>query len=321
LASAKSKYPLKTKKPGKTKAFFICLGIAIFLWFVHSLNSLYSYQFKIPVEFRNIPVNKRPMVQLPSFITVEVKASGLKLALIQLNQSKRPYIIDFNNLKSVSREQNYILSNSQLNLNKRFRFETQIKGISPDTLYFSEKTGFQKIVPVKVPMFVKCKEGYGYNRPIVQPAYLTIWGDTNIIEKIDTIYTQILNLNNLDKSTQTQLQLIKPNSEVHTTTNQVMVKLDIARLIQQSITIPVMSQKTFPNQQVRLFPSHVRVTFTSLQNSFKMADTANFKAYVNIEKVRPKTNKCSVYLGNKPQHTTVLEVEPNEVEILILKNK
>jgi len=320
LASAKNKYPLKTKKPGKTKAFFICLGIAAFLWLVHSLNRVYPYTFKIPVEFRNIPVNKRPMLELPKYITVEVKASGLKLALIQLNESNRNFVIDFNKLKTVNREQNYTLSSSELNLNKRFRFEAQIKGISPDTLYFSEKTGYQKIVPVKVPLYIKCKEGYGYKRPLLQPAFLTIWGDTTIIEKIDTLYTQSLSLNNLSQNTQTQVQLIKPSSEIHTTTNDISVKLEVARLIQETITIPVQSQKTMSNQQVRVFPSSVKVTFTSLQNAFNIADTAQFKAQVNVDKVNPKTNKCSVFLGSAPNQITVLEIEPPEVEILILKN-
>ncbi len=320
MASAKSKYPLKTKKPGKTKAFFICLGIATFLWLVHSLNRIYPYTFKIPVEFRNIPVNKRPMLELPEYITVDVKASGLKLALIQLNESDRHFVIDFNQLKTVNREQNYILSSSALDLNKRFRFEAQIKGISPDTLYFSEKTGYQKIVPVKVPLFVKCKEGYGYKRPLLQPAFLTIWGDTSIIEKIDTLYTQALSLNNLSQSTQTQLQLIKPNAEVHTTTNDISVRLEVARLIQETISVQVQPILPFRNQQVRLFPSTVKVTFTSLQNGFNIADTSLFKARINIEKVNPKTNKCSVTLESTPKQVTVMAIEPAEVEILILKN-
>ncbi|MCU0360604.1 MAG: CdaR family protein [Bacteroidia bacterium] len=320
MAAAKNKYALQSKKPGKTKAFFICLLIAVFLWFVHALNSLYFFSFKVPVEFRNMPVNKRPMVTLPSHITVDVKASGLKLALIQLNETQRPFVIDFNGLKSVSRDQNFILSTSQLNLNKRFRFETQILSINPDTLYFGEKTGFQKIVPVKVPLFVKCKEGYGYKRPLLQPAFITIWGDTNTIEKIDTLYTQALSLNNLSQNTQAQLQLIKPSTEVHTATNEVLVKLDVARLIQESITIPVHSLKSLPNQQVRLFPSNVKVTFTSLQNSFSISDTVLFKALINIDKVNTTTNKCPVFLGSKPNQVTVLDIEPKEVELLILKN-
>lgn len=260
------------------------------------------------------------MIALPEYLTVEVKASGLKLALIQLNETKSPFVIDFNTLKSVNRQQNYILSSSHLNLNKRFRFETQIKNISPDTLYFSEKTGYQKIVPVKVPLLVKCKEGYGYKRPLLQPSFITIWGDTGIIDKIDTLYTQALSLNNLNQSTQAHLQLIKPSSEVHTTTNDVLVKLEVARLIQETITIPVQSQNTLPNQQVRLFPSRVMVKFTSLQNAYQAGDTTLFKALVNIEKVNFKTNKCPVYIGGKPAAVTVLEIEPKEVEILILKN-
>lgn len=320
MAAAKSTYAFKEKKPGKTKAFFICLLIALFLWMVHSLNRVYPYTFTIPVEFRNVPINKRPVIALPESISVEVKASGLKLALIQLNESKENFVIDFNKLKTVSRDQNFVLSSSGLKWNRRFKFETQIKTIHPDTLYFSEKTGFQKIVPVKVPLFVKCKEGYGYKRPILQPAYVTIWGDTASIEKTDTLYTQPLSVNNLSSNLSTQLEILKPSASVNSTVNDISVTLEVARLIQETVNVPVLSLKQDPSQQVRMFPTRVKVTFTSLQNSFNPADSVLFNALVNTEKANPATGKCKVFLSNQPAQVTVLSIEPAEVQILILRN-
>lgn len=320
MAAAKSTYALKEKKPGKTKAFFICLFIAMFLWMVHSLNRVYPYTLVVPVEFRNIPVNKRPVVALPESISVEVKASGLKLALIQMNASKQKFVIDFNKLKTVSRDQNFVLSSSGLKLNRRFKFETQIKSIHPDTLYFSEKTGYQKIVPVKVPLFVKCKEGYGYKRPIVQPAYVTIWGDTASIEKTDTLYTQPLSINNLGTTLSTQLEILKPSTSVNSTLNDVSVTLEVARLIQETVNVPVLPLNPNQQQQIRMFPSRVKVTFTSLQNSFNPGDSVLFKAHVNTEKAEAATGKCKVFLGSQPSQVTVLSLEPPEVQILILRN-
>lgn len=319
MTTAKNKYSKTNKKPGKTKAFFVCLLIASFLWLVHSLNTVYTYTFKIPVEFKNIPINKRPLMEMPNFITIEAKASGLKLAMILSNKYQRPYEVDFNKLQSVNKNQNYVLSNSQLNLNKRFRFDVQIKSISPDTLYFTEKTGFQKIVPVKVPLHIKCKEGYAYKKPSVTPAFLTIWGDTTYLEKVDTLYTQTLTLSNLSQNVLTTLQLIKPSSELHTAVNAVSLSVEVSKLIQQSVTIPITNQRDYPNQQVRLFPSKATIRFTALQNTFNPEDTLAFKAVINSDKVNKFSNKCPVILSSVPGNITVLEITPKEVELLILK--
>ena len=319
MTTAKNKYSKTDKKPGKTKAFFVCLLIASFLWLVHSLNTVYTYTFKIPVEFKNVPINKRPLMEMPNFITIEAKASGLKLAMILSNKYQRPFEVDFNKLQSVNKNQNYVLSNSQLNLNKRFRFDVQIKSINPDTLYFTEKTGFQKIVPVKVPLHIKCKEGYGYKKPSVTPAFLTIWGDTTYLEKVDTLYTQTLTLSNLSQNVLTTLQLIKPSSELHTAVNAVSLSVEVSKLIQQSLTIPITNHRDYPNQQVRLFPSKATIRFTTLQNTFNPEDTLAFKAVINSDKVNKLSNKCPVILSSVPGNVTVLEITPKEVELLILK--
>ncbi len=313
------KYSLDKKKPGKTKAFFICLLIASFLWLVHSLNTVYTYTLKIPVTFKNPPQNKKPLIQMPEALSLDVKASGLRLALILLNKPFRQMEIDFNTLKSVNRDQNYVLSSSHLNFKNVLNFETQIKHISPDTLYFSEKTGYQKNVPVKIPLYLKCKEGYGYKRPVITPPFVTIWGDTNAIDKIDTIYSQALNLSNLNKSITTQLELLKPDQKVYTSSGEVSIAIEVDKLVEQSVSVPVKDIHQSYQRQVNIFPSTVKIKFTSIQNAFNEEDTSLFKVMIDTEKLNKQTNKCPVFLSSFPGNITVMDIEPKEVEILIFK--
>jgi hypothetical protein len=319
LNTKNSKYLYNKKKPGKTKAFFICLLIASFLWLVHSLNTVYTHTLKIPVNFKNQPENKKPLFKIPEQLSLDVKASGLKLALILLNRPFKPLEIDFNTLKSVNKNQNYVLSSSHLNFKSIFRFETQIKHISPDTLYFSEKNGYQKKVPVKVPLFLKCKEGYGFKTPSITPSFVTLWGDSALISNVDTIFTQALTLSDLDKSVDTQLELLKPNQQVYISSGEATVFINVAKLIEQSIYLPVTDIHNSFQQQINIFPSRIKVKFTSIQNSFKASDSTLFKAVIDSEKTNKQTKKCSVFLGSIPEHITIMSIEPKEVEILIFK--
>lgn len=256
---------------------------------------------------------------MPEALSIDVKASGLRLALILLNKPFREMEIDFNTLKSVNRDQNYVLSSSHLNFKNVLNFETQIKHISPDTLYFSEKTGYQKNVPVKIPLYLKCKEGYGYKRPVITPPFVTIWGDTSAIDKIDTVYTQALNLSNLNKSITTQLELLKPDQKVYTSSGEVSISIEVDKLVEQSVSIPVKDIHQSYQRQVNIFPSTIKIKFTSIQNAFNEEDTSLFKAMIDSEKLNKQTNKCPVFLSSFPGNITVMDIEPKEVEILIFK--
>jgi YbbR domain-containing protein len=267
----------------------------------------------------NLPLNKKPLVQLPEAVFVELKASGLKLALILLNRPFRPMEVDFNSLKAVNRNQNYLLSSSGLNFRKVLRFETQIRHVTPDTLYFSEKTGYQKSVPVKVPLFVRCKEGFGSKKPVVNPAFITIWGDTSLIAGIDTIYTQPLTLNDLSQNVNSNIAFIKPDPEVYTSANSAHIFIEVARLVEQTVSVPVSDIRFSPRQVVNVYPSSVNVRFTSLQNNFSDNDTTLFKAMIDSRKINRRTRKCAVFLSMVPANVTVMDIEPREVEILIFR--
>ncbi|MBA3681493.1 MAG: YbbR-like domain-containing protein [Bacteroidetes bacterium] len=319
MNNSNAAYAEKKLKPGKATAFFICIGIAAMLWVLQALNTVYNYTITVPVVFKNLPQNKKPLAEIPNVLKVDIKASGLKLLLVLANKPFKTIEVDFNTLKSVNKMQNYILSSGSINFKGSFKFETQIKHISPDTLYFSEKNGYQKNVPVKVPLYIKCALGYGAGKPVITPAFVTIWGDTADINRIDTIYTQPVNLVNVNKNYNSDLVIIKPNSNISTSETKVVTSIEVAKLIEHTITLPITVINGQNFKQVNIFPSKVKVKFTAIQNAFAIADTVLFKASIDPEKTNAN-NKCYVYLSTVPGNVNILSIVPKEVELLIIKN-
>lgn len=313
-------YSNNLKKPGKTKAFFICVLIASFLWLIHSLNTVYTYTFKLPIEYNNLPRNKKPLQQLPEQLSVDVKASGLKILLMLFNRPFETLVVDFNNLKSINRNLNYVLSSSRLDFKKVLKLETNIKHISPDTLYFVEKTGYQKNVPIKIQHSIRCKAGYSKKTAIINPTYISIFGDTNLIKTIDTIYSQPFTLLDVEQSVSRNIDLMKPNSNIFLSSNEANIFVEVDKLIEQTVRLPISDIHKQKTKKVNMFPGFVSVRFTSLQNSFSSADTNLFKVLIDSDKINPRTKKCSVFLGSVPGNVTIMDIEPKEVELLILKN-
>lgn len=319
MTSADNTFNSKQLKPGKAKAFFVCLVIASFLWLIHSLNTVYNYTLTVPVSFVHLPPGKRPNGGLPKELSVNVKASGLKLLFILINRPFAPIEIDFNNLQSANRGQNFILSSAGIDLKSSLGFETQIKRIVPDTLYFSERTGIQKTVPVKVPLQIRCREGYGYRQPLLEPAFTTIWGDTQLVNETDTLYTQPLILNNLDQDQVSSVAVLKPGHNIFVGLNEVKVAIQTGRLIEQTLQIPVSDLARRPGVKTAIFPSTVKVRFTCLNGDFNPADTSQFRAAINTGKTTVTGRRCPVFITSTPLRVTVMEVNPAEVEFLLIK--
>ncbi|MCE3226656.1 MAG: hypothetical protein K0S32_1207 [Bacteroidetes bacterium] len=314
------KYSNTKKKPAKTTAFFVCLLLAGMLWGIKILNTVYDHQrFRIPVMFRNIPQNKKPTQALPDHLTIDVKASGLKLLLIYMKQPFKTLEVDFNDLKSVNKQQNYLLSPATIRFKNSLKFEADIVQVSPDVLYFTEKSGYQKNVPVKVPLYVKCVQGYGYRTPELTPAFATIVGDSNAIKAVDTIYTQALSLNNLSQNTEKKMAVIRPNENVYCNVHEVDVKIEVDKLIEHIVYIPVeVGTNDLNVKSINVFPSRVKVKFTALQNNFNPADTASFNATANSSAIS-KSGRTPVFISTQPGNINVLSIEPKEVELLIIK--
>ncbi|MBA3665890.1 MAG: YbbR-like domain-containing protein [Bacteroidetes bacterium] len=319
MSQSDSIYSNNKKKPAKTTAFFICLLVAGFLWLIKSLNTIYYHQLKIPVTFKNIPQNKKPLQEIPSNLYVDIKASGLKLFFILLNQPFKTVEIDFNDLKTTNKQRNYILSPSTIAFKNTLKFETTIKQISPDTIYFIENSGYQKNVPVKVPLYVKCVPGYGFGTPDINPAFVTIIGDSNSIKRIDTIYTQALYLNNLSERAEKKIAIIKPDENVYYNINEINVRVEVDRLIEQTASLPInIISFNLSYKSINIYPSRVKVKFTALQNSFSPSDTALFRASVNSANFN-SSNKTPVFLTTQPGNVNIISIEPREAEILIIK--
>jgi len=304
------------RKPGKTTAFFICILVATFLWLVKSLNTTYTKTVKIPVEFKNIPQNKKPLNPIPDYLNIDIKANGLKLFFILMNRPFKKMEVDFNNLKSSHR--NYVISPTTINLKESLKFEAVVKHISPDTLYFMENSGYQKNVPVKVVCTLKCERGYGCKTPVVNPPFITIVGDSAAIKNVDTIYTQTFNLNNLNSGIEKNLAVLKPNDNVYLNLSKVNVSIKVEKLIEQTLLLPINILNAPLNaKSVHVFPSRVKIKFTSLQNDFNLADTINFKAAING--AGHNSGKIPVFMSMQPGNINILSIEPKDAELLIIK--
>jgi YbbR domain-containing protein len=181
-----------------------------------------------------------------------------------------------------------------------------------------EKSGNQKNIPIKANYTIKCEKGYGCKEPNIHPAFVTVTGDSTVLRKIDTIYTQSLELNRVNQKVEQELLLLKPSDAVFMSSDKVQLEVAVEKLLERTISVPIQVINPPINaKQIHLFPSRVKIKFSALQHDFAAFDTAGFKASVNASATR--TGKSGIFLSMQPGNTFVLSIEPKETEILLIK--
>ncbi|MBK7817183.1 MAG: hypothetical protein IPJ60_06140 [Sphingobacteriaceae bacterium] len=305
---------MKQKKPSKLSAFFICVDMTL-LWLLHSLNTVYTKQFSIPIEFKNYPQNKL-MIEIPKEIKVSVKASGLKLLMIGLTEPFPVLRVDLNDVKSDASRSKFYLSSKMADVKKMFQFKADIRRIQPDTISFINNEGTQKEVPVKVPLSINYTKGYTAKLIKVDPARVVIAGELADLDDIDTIYTLPVSLNDQRTDLVKTLTLINPNNKIVINATAVELHISVGKLVEKEISVPIKLENADEHFKYSLFPSKVKVKYSGVFGE-SGADSSLLRVFVDLS--QRKNNKLSVNMKLLSEHITVLSFEPKEVEFLMIK--
>lgn len=306
---------------GKLSAFIICIIISGFLWLSHRLNQTYYYSINVPVKFVNLPANKALINKLPESLRFDIKTSGLKLFFVLLNRPFNEITIDFNTLKSDNKFQAFALHYGSLNLKSVTKIDVDIKKISPDTLFFANKVGISKNVAVKAVIYANPEKGFSLSKPIVNPTFITITGDSTAVNGIDTIATHPLYLNQVNSNYSGKLVLIRPSENVFLNINEVDVSLQSDRLLEKEIMLDINVVNSLPGTSVKIFPGKVKIRYSAAKNDFSEINESSFKVIADYNKKSVSNAKMPVEFAIKPTQVNILSTQPSEVEYLIFKTK
>lgn len=303
----------------KVFTFIICLCIASLLWVVHTLNLNYKYVLHIPVKFINLPANKLIVGDLPEKLDIEIKTSGLKLLFIIFNKNKSELLIDFNSLKTNAKSQAYSISNGNFNLSNSINFNVEILKIRPDTLFFNAANASARLIPVKLNLKAEMRPGYSITSKIlINPAYVSVTGDSLAISKLDTIHTIALTLKDIYKNFSSSILLKNNNANIHYNLKDVQVNFSVDRLTEATIKVPVQFDNT-TNEKIKLLPNVITIKYLVSMKDFDQINVNSFKVTVNYNQIKEKQKTVTVELVRKPSEVKIISIEPSTISYLIYK--
>ena len=243
-------------------AFFL----AVLLWlFVVSGNN-YTMMLDIPIEARNLNAQKAYLEEVPDYASVILEGKGRDLfkSFILKNYSESKLVLD---LEGISQEYEFILneyfeknpSKVVLPPSHHVRF---VEVVYPNRIKIKLDEILEKKVPIISNINVIVKDGHiQIGKTKFEPDSINIIGPRVELDKINSVYTIEDTLNNLYKTTESEIDLLVPNRLIKYSFKRVKYLFNVQHISERIIVdIPVNVINKIKG--IRVFPSPQTVSLT-----------------------------------------------------------
>lgn len=256
----------------------------------------------------------------------DVKASGAKLVMLLMKESLNEISIDVADAIQMKNKQGKAAISTLSTIGNLSRFlntDVELIKVKPDSIFFVLGKTFSKKV------FVKPRVQVNYDNPEVItrkiktfPPFVTISSDSLTLIKIDTLYTEKIVLNDLNKNIEQAATIELPeelNNLAVLSHSKVLLKLNLEESAQKKMVVPVEVVNAPGGMTVKTFPSVVEVEVSAPYNLFDSLVPSAISVKVDMNSPEKGSGKLRVKAFIKNPEMRVVKCVPDKVEYILRK--
>ncbi len=292
---------------------------------INALNRNYNRIISLPVKYINLPKDRVIAGELPRSIQTEIKASGAKLLFILFKGQLKEIPVDVDALTHKKSGHQVAVATQSLvgSMSRLLNSEVELLKVKPDSIYFNFGKAYQKVVPVKANLQVNFSPQFSYTEKVqITPAFVSITGDSSLVNKIDSITTEKLVLNKLNKNISQSVDLVLPeelNARVALSVNKVQLSLSIDKYTESAIELPLSVINLPAGYQLKTFPDKVQVKYQVAMGSYEKIGVTDFSAIIDYAKIDRTKPKVRIELRTRNPQVKIIKVAPEKAEYIIRK--
>lgn len=310
----------KNYKNSKLKWFLFFLFLATIFWILTKFSREFTSTMQAKINYENIPETTALSEKSIKNITFDLTANGFEILFYKF---KKP-TIDVQVSKYFSKgESSFIISKHELTrmVSSNFNRNLAIKNLSVEEL----NVYLDPIVLKKVKVIAKTNISFenGF-KPVDSiktiPDSVTIAGPSGSLKSINSIDTELLSLDKIEKSISETIEIASPNDEiVSIKPNKVEVQWTVAEFSQGNLTLPIEVINQPPNLEIKLVPNTVAISFDVSVHEFAKISEDNFRVVCDYSKKNDEENFMLPYLEKKPKNVINVVFEPKKIDFFVFK--
>lgn len=299
-------------------SIFFFVAVAALLWLVIKLSANYVVTEPLTLNMKDAP-SDLIITNETQKINVTLSTSGFELLNYYFKPSSRRKV-------DISLEEVPLHKNSEgtYSFSSSFAKEKVAKflTIEPNEVSFDDNRiilNMEQLDSVRVKVTPNLQLSYEkqYNRHgkiQVNPDSVTIYGPKNKLKSIDNIYTQSVEMKNINSNIDIDVPL-QLEEMINTNTENINIKVFVEKYTEAIATVKVNNTS---QKKLRLFPDKVKVKYIVSLTDYNIINDKSFVINIDPADILPENNFLPVYLVDYPNNTKITSIEPKEVEYIII---
>lgn len=309
------------------KQFYVislCFIISAIFWLLIALSRDYSTKLTFPVKYINLPGKKVVMNEMPTEISVIIKATGFKIMSYSFQDKQKEVEVDIaSSLRSFSfsREVLSIPTNSFLvDFSKELGKGVTITGFQPDSIVFN----FSDIVTKRIPVVLELQAGFEKQfdtsgSPRINPSTIEVSGPPFLVDKLNSITTEKIKFENLKETAKGKVKLVR-NRLLSYDKDEVEYTIPVEKFTEGFVEVNIRPVNVREGYSLKTFPDVVKVRYLVALSNYNKVSSSMFDAVVNAGGLNEKnTTKMKVSLVSNPSFVRVTILEPEKVDYILRK--
>jgi len=311
--------PQKKGFKKKVLSFTFFLLISTAFWILNALGEKYTEKIKYPIIYKNLPKDKEIISELPKNFELKITTNGYSLLEFYLNTQKEPISINYKDIKRRG-DQKYTLSKYFLNNISVQLPDVEIHSIAPDSIKFNFQQIITKKVHIQALATYKIKKGFvSKGNMYTKPDSVEISGAKDIINQIQEVYTGVINLGEISKTSKRNIA-IKKTKGVRYKTYRTNVYIPIEQATERIVTLPIQINNNLNNDFIKLIPNTVNLSYKVGLSQYTFITKEQFIVSVTYSDSTQNNKVLKVELTKHPDNIYEIDYTPKFVEFIREKN-
>ncbi len=284
------------------------------------MEKSYFAKIEIPVKYFNFPKNEIQTTLLPNKIIVSVYGRGFTILRYKILSFSTFYIDISKHLGTKFSENKTVFlytENLISSLDKELSEEVKILNIEPKSIRFSFSKKSYKKLPVMPLVNYSVDKNYILTDISFYPQYVVVYGPSNIIDTIDTLYTIPIKLTNLTNN----ININGKINEIHLCEfdeTKINIKIFVDKKTEKIIKIPASNLISEKNKINQIIPEFIDLKFNVALSKYNMVHYESFS--FEILKSCLPNNKQIIYYYPKvkqtPKYVSGVRFQPNYFTVI-----
>jgi len=304
---------------GKSRSFFIFLALSFLFWMITKFSNEYTEILTAELGFDNFAMGVVPISDKSSEVQLTLTASGFQLLYYKFFGTS----ITLDSGKGVFENGNASipLQLSIPEIQEQLFGTTEIRTISPNTLYFNYVQLDNKRLPIGLQTNLNVASGFGIAEPLVFfPDSINVIGASNILDTLKTVFINTLDKTDIKNSFIDQFNLLNPAPEqLEFSDSETSLKVVIDRFSEKTIKVPIRLFNIPDSIALKLFPSSINLTFSASLAKIKAITESDFIISCDFRLLKTGDESMELQLIEAPNQLQNLRWSPKEVQYLIRK--